>query len=173
MKRNFRRLAVGAIAAAGIVVAAPMSVRAASDTANAYATIVSAITIINDVDLQFAAIVPAGTAEIVVVSPASARTCAAALTCTGTVAAASFSVAGGANLTYSITLPGAALVISDGGGNNMNVDTWTSSPTSTGTLDGSGDQTLTVGATLHVGASQATGSYGQGGETFVVTVDYN
>ncbi len=53
----------------------------------------------------------------------------------------------------------------------MTVDTWTSSPTPTGTLTG-GTETLTVGATLNVGASQAAGTY-ISGTPFDVTVNYN
>ncbi|BAS28563.1 DUF4402 domain-containing protein [Limnochorda pilosa] len=41
---------------------------------------------------------------------------------------------------------------------------------SPGTLDGTGNQTLTVGATLRVGASQVEGAYTR---TFDVTVEYN
>ncbi len=173
MKRYLGRLGVGAIAAAGIAVAAPVSVHAASATANALASIVDPIAIAQTADLDFASIVAAAGADTVIVSPAGVRTCGGTLSCFGTVAAASFDVTGGANLTYSITLPAAALVISDGGPNNMNVDTWTSSPTPTGTLSGAGTETLTVGATLNVGASQVSATYGQPAETFTVTVDYN
>jgi hypothetical protein len=90
---------------------------------------------------------------------------------TGTVAAAAFNVTGAANYTYAITLPGAATTITFGA-NNMTVDTWTSTPSGTGTLSAGGSQTLTVGATLNVGASQAAGTY-VSGTPFTVTVNYN
>jgi hypothetical protein len=73
-------------------------------------------------------------------------------------------------LTFGITLPAAATTIT--AVTNMTVDTWTSTPTPTGTLPG-GTQTLTVGATLHVGASQAAGVYTSGATPFTVTVNYN
>jgi hypothetical protein len=53
----------------------------------------------------------------------------------------------------------------------MTVDTWTSTPTPTGTLTG-GTQTLTVGATLHVAGSQLAGVYSSA-TPFDVTVNYN
>jgi hypothetical protein len=51
----------------------------------------------------------------------------------------------------------------------MTVATFTSTPATTGTLT-AGAQTLTVGGTLSVGASQATGAYTG---TYTVTVQYN
>ncbi len=168
MKRFMTRAAVGALAIAAIAAGSTMSTRAASDTAPANATIVSAIAINNTAALEFASIVASSSGDTVVVSATGARTCGATLTCTGTAAAASFDVTGGANLTYSIALPASVSITT--GGPSMTVDTFTSNPTPTGTLDGFGAQTLTVGATLHVGASQATGTYTN---TFSVTVDYN
>ena len=53
----------------------------------------------------------------------------------------------------------------------MDVDTWTSSPTPTGTLDGTGAQTLSVGATLTVVGGESSGLYTGG--PFTVTVNYN
>jgi hypothetical protein len=59
----------------------------------------------------------------------------------------------------------------------MTVDTWTSTPTTSGALDGTGAQTLTVGATLNVAATQAAGVYSSsnpgGSGDFTVTVNYN
>jgi hypothetical protein len=53
----------------------------------------------------------------------------------------------------------------------MTVNTFTSTPTPTGTLTG-GTETLRVGATLNVGASQPAGTY-VSGTPFTVTVNYN
>ena len=54
----------------------------------------------------------------------------------------------------------------------MAANTFISLPATTGTLDGGGDQTLLVGATLSVdtGAIQTPGAYT---DTFTVTVNYN
>ena len=54
----------------------------------------------------------------------------------------------------------------------MTVDTWTSTPSGTGTLSAGGSQTLTVGATLNVAGSQVAGTY-VSGTPFTVTVNYN
>ena len=54
----------------------------------------------------------------------------------------------------------------------MSVGTFTSTPIATGLLSGAGTQTVTVGATLTVGASQAAGVY-TSGTPFDVTVNYN
>jgi hypothetical protein len=137
---------------------------------------VTPITITKSADMNFGnAAVQAGTGGTVVMAPAGTRTATSGVTLpavTGTVAAASFSIAGQANYTYAITLPASATTISDGASHTMTVDTWTSSPSSTGTLNGSGAQTLTIGGTLHVGAGQTAGSY-TSGTPFTVTVNYN
>ena len=136
MRRYIVRGAACAVAIAGITAVSTEVSEAATDTANANASIVAAIAISKTVDLEFASVVAAGSADTVVVSAAGARTCGSNLTCTGSVAAASFDVTGGANLTYAITLPASTTISS--GGNNMTVDTFTSLPSTTGTLDGSG-----------------------------------
>jgi uncharacterized protein DUF4402 len=84
------------------------------------------------------------------------------------VTAAAFTVSGQGSATYAITLPASATVTS--GANTMTVNGFTSNPAGTGTLSGAGSQNLLVGATLNVGASQATGTYSG---TFDVTVTYN
>jgi len=90
---------------------------------------------------------------------------------TGTVTAASFNVTGANSYTYSITLPASPTTITSGA-NNMTVSTFTSNPATTGTLSGTGSQTLSVGATLNVGASQVAGLY-TSSIPFTVTVNYN
>lgn len=54
----------------------------------------------------------------------------------------------------------------------MTVTAFTSTPTPTGTLDGTGAQTIDVGATLNVSANQPSGTY-ISGTPFTVTVNYN
>tara|TARA_B100000780_G_scaffold232113_1_gene172015 strand:- start:1105 stop:1266 length:162 start_codon:yes stop_codon:yes gene_type:complete len=53
----------------------------------------------------------------------------------------------------------------------MVVNTFTSTPTTTGTLSG-GAQTVNVGATLNIGTSQVAGNY-TNATGFDVTVNYN
>ena len=143
-------------------------------SATASATIISPISITKTVDLDFGNVAASGAAGTVVISPAGVRSTTGGVSLpviTGTVTSASFDVAGQANYTYAITLPAAAITISSGA-NTMSVDAFTSTPTATGTLSGLGAQTVTVGATLNVGASQASGLY-ISGTPFDVTVNYN
>ena len=148
MNHFMTRAAVGAFAIAAAATGSTMSARAASDTASAIATIVPAITIDNTAALDLASIVASASADTVVVSAAGAGTCGTTQTCAGTAAGASSDVTGGANQTYSIRPPARASITS--GANGMTVDTFTSNPTPTGALDGTGAQTLTVGATFNV-----------------------
>jgi hypothetical protein len=144
-----------------------------SATATATATIVSPIAISKTVDMNFGNVAASAALGTVVLTPAGARSATGGVTLpatAGTVAAASFTVTGTAGYTYSITLPSTPTTITFGA-NNMTVDTFTSNPTPTGTLVG-GTSTLTVGATLNVGANQASGVY-VSGTPFTVTVNYN
>ena len=143
-------------------------------SATATATIVTPIAITKDVDMNFGNVAVNASVGTVVLTPAGARSATGGVSflaaTPGTITAASFTVTGLAGATYSITLPAGALTITSGA-NTMTVDTWTSSPTPTGTLTG-GTETLTVGATLNVGASQPAGTY-VSGTPFDVTVNYN
>ena len=143
---------------------------AATATSNVSASIVPAITITKNTDMDFADVVATASAGTVVLTTAGARSVTGGATLgngTGTAAAA-FTVAGDPASTYSITLPGSATITS--APNTMTVNTFTSNPSGTGTLGAGGTQGLTVGATLVVGASQAQGTYTG---TFDVTVAYN
>jgi hypothetical protein len=89
---------------------------------------------------------------------------------TGTVSAASFTVTGSTNFTFSISLP-SSLVTLKSGTNTLTLGTFTSNPTPFGTLTG-GSALLNVGATLNIPAGQPAGTYTT--ETpFTVTVNYN
>lgn len=154
---------------------AKMSANAqATATSTATAKIVTPISIVKNVNLDFGNVAVTSIGGTVVMSPAGIRSVTGGLTLpviTGTVTAASFAVAGEGSYTYAITLPAAATTITSGV-NTMTVNTFTSSPTPTGTLSAGGSQTLTVGATLNVNASQAPGTY-ISGSGFDVTVNYN
>lgn len=145
----------------------------ASATATASATIITPISIAKTVDMNFGnAAVQTGTGGTIVLTPAGGRTVTGGVTLpvvTGTVSAASFTVTGSGTSTYSITLPATCTITS--GVNTMIVNTFTSTPTPTGTLVG-GTETLLIGATLNVSAAQAPGTY-LSGTPFSVTVNYN
>ncbi|HVP40048.1 MAG TPA: DUF4402 domain-containing protein [Candidatus Saccharimonadales bacterium] len=162
---------VGAVAALAPLAQAQMN--NATTTANAGVTMITAIGIARTSHLNFGSVVAGALLGTVVqtaaASPVRSATGGTTLGSASAVTPATFNVTGQANNTYAITLPSSAITISDGP-DNMGVDTFTSSPSGTGTLDGSGAQTLYVGATLHVGASQASGVYSG---SFSVTVTYN
>ncbi|MCF8371356.1 MAG: DUF4402 domain-containing protein [Bacteroidales bacterium] len=143
-------------------------------TASASAQILTPIAITKTVDMNFGNLAVNATSGTIVLTPASSRSNTGGVTFlngnNGTVTAASFTVTGLADATYSITLPAGATTISYSG-NDMTVDSWTSTPTPTGTLTG-GTQTLNVGATLNVPASSPAGLY-TSATPFEVTVNYN
>ena len=143
-------------------------------SATASATIFEPIAISKTVDMNFGNLAVNATPGTIVLTPESGRTATGGVTFlpanTGTITAASFTVTGLADATYSITLPATPTIISKAG-NDMTVDTWTSTPTPTGTLTG-GSETLNVGATLNVPASSPAGIY-TSATPFNVTVNYN
>jgi|WetSurMetagenome_2_1015567.scaffolds.fasta_scaffold09550_4 hypothetical protein len=145
-----------------------------SATATASATIVGPIGITNGGNMSFGNVAVNNVAGTVLLPSVGARSVTGGCTLpavTGSPAAAIFNVTGAANYTYAITLPSTPTTISSGA-NNMTVDAFTSTPTNTGTLDGTGAQQITVGATLHVSANQAAGTY-TSATPFSVTVNYN
>jgi len=145
-----------------------------STTSSASATIVTPITIAKTADINFGNVAVSSTAGTVILSNSGTRSLTGGVTLpatTGTVTAGAFTITGAANYTYSITLPSTATNLTSGV-NNMTVNAFNSNPGTTGTLNGSGTQTLKVGATLNVGASQAAGSY-TSPTPFTVTVNYN
>ena len=146
----------------------------ASATATATATIVTPISIANAGDMNFGNVAVSATAGTVILAPGGTRTITGGVTLPatpGTVSAALFTVSGTPAYTYAITLPSTATTVTSGG-NTMTVTAFTSNPDATGTLDGTGSQTLQVGATLNVGISQPSGTY-VSGTPFTVTVNYN
>lgn len=159
----------------GVISVVPAYVYAATATANGTADVVAAISIAkaSGGDLGFGYVVASGTAGTAVVGTNNARSCTGGATCVagGTMSAADFTVSGQANYTYAITLP-SSTTLSDGEATptTMTVNTFTSSPSATGTLSSTGSQALTVGATLQVGANQRADGYTG---TFNVTVEYN
>jgi hypothetical protein len=145
-------------------------------TATATATIVSPITIVRVTDMNFGNVVTSAVAGTVVLTPAAVRSTTGGASILaaqpGTVTAATFTVGGTAAFTYAITLPGSVTIDDAGPGVAMTVNTFTSTPTPTGTIGAGGTQTLQVGATLNVGASQVGGVY-TSAVPFTVTVNYN
>lgn len=134
------------------------------------ATAATTIAISRTSDLSFGAIVAGTSAGTVTMSPQGIRTANGGVTLAGGSAASvsSFVVTGDAFQTFSIVLP-ASIGIS-GPSASMTLDQFTSDPDGTAILNAAGSRTLDVGATLHVGASQPSGTYSG---TFQVTVAYD
>jgi hypothetical protein len=115
----------------------------------------------------------AGSGGSVSISPAGARTFTGGvvLISSSSGSPAEFSLNGTPDLVYSISLPAnGVIVLSKAGGGSMTLTQFTSTPAGTGQLNGLGRQTITIGATLNVGAQSASGSYTG---SFDLVVDYN
>ncbi len=146
----------------------------------ALATIIAPIAISNDVVLDFGAIVAGTAVGTVDMATDGTRTASGCTTHTSDNGSpASFIVTGQPNFNYSITLPAGSTTISDGTvANTMTVTNWISDPAAgnNGVLNGTGTQTLAVGARLNVGANQVPWSYSSqntgGSGAFTVTVNY-
>jgi hypothetical protein len=145
--------------------------QAASESATVSAKIVVAITLTNRNGMVFGDISAGNTAGTVVLDPSGTRETTGGANVNSTVASvpAVFDVEGLSNAIYSITLPD-AVTLSGPGGDNMVVDSFASFPQGTGLTDIGGQQSLFVGATLHVDGNQAFGSYTG---TMSVTIEYN
>ena len=150
---------------------------AAQDTATTSATVVTPITITQATNLNFAEFAAhtgnPGTVTISTGGVASASE--AVLTDDSSASAASFDVAGQASASYSITITDDELTHTDGTTTmtlttTHDLDASTEDSPATGTLDGSGAQTIYVGGTLSVAAAQLSGSYSG---TITATVEYN
>jgi hypothetical protein len=163
-----------AFATLALIAFSSSSFAQATATATATATIVTPISIVEVVNMNFGNVaVQTAVGGTVVMTPAGVRSVTGGVTLpavAGTVTAASFTVNGQGTYTYAITLPAAATTLTSGA-NTMTADTWTSTPSATGLL-AAGTQTLNVGATLNVAAAQAAGIY-VSGTPFSVTVNYN
>lgn len=128
---------------------------AVSANANATATVIQALAIAKTQDLGFGSGSPGDAAKII--APAAAT-------------AAIFNVTGQPSTAYTITLPTTINMTRSGGGGTIAVNTFTSTPATTGTLSAAGSQQLRVGATrAALATGQALGTYTG---TFTVTVVY-
>jgi len=144
-------------------------------TATATATIITPIAITNALDMNFGNLtVQAEASGTVVIAPAGTRTRTAGVnlpSTTDTFTAASFIIEGASEYAYIITIPSTGYILTNATTlETMTVSAFTSSPSSTGILDGS--ETLNIGATLNVAAEQAPGVY-TNATGFDVTVNYN
>ncbi|NSW93941.1 MAG: DUF4402 domain-containing protein [Bacteroidales bacterium] len=146
--------------------------QSATTTASASAVIIAPLTITVQTNLHFGTVMRSAAAGTVTVSPTDgSRSALGGVTLSALAplhSRAVFRVDGETGRTYSISLPATDVLISNGT-DQMEVNTFTSDPTPTGSIV-AGTSTLYVGATLNVDANQASGAYTG---TFDVTVNYN
>ncbi len=138
--------------------------------AQASATIIETITLVNPTALRFGVLQPSGDSpENVEITPAGVIN--TNLTHFGSLhSQAIFNVTGAPNATYAISFANPTIVL-EGSGVDMEVSSFvTDQVGNIGTMGSNGQHTFNVGATLLVGQGQAAGLYS--GE-YEVTVTYN
>ena len=162
-------------AALGFIAIATTTHAQSTANATASATVVTPIAISRTSHMNFGNLsVQTATGGTVVLATDGSRTRTSGVTLpatAGTVSAAAFNVTGNAAYTYAITLPSTVTLTRASGSETMSAGSFTSTPSATGTLDGSGAQSIAVGATLTVAAAQVAGAYVS--SNFDVTVNYN
>jgi spore coat protein U-like protein len=155
-------LASLALAAAG----ASTGAIAATATAAASASVVAPISITSSGSLAFGKFAAGTSAGTVTISTAGTRTVSGVTASGGTTGAASFQVNGDASTGYTIDTSATTATLASGA-NTMALALVTdftgggaiTGAQSSGTLDGTGKQTLYVGGILSVGANQPAGAY--------------
>ena len=144
-------------------------------TSNATASIVQPINLLHVRDLSFGIISSGATSGTVVLAPTAPgiRSASGGATLppgSSTVQSAMFIASGAIGSAYTITLPSAAITLSNGT-HLMTADNFTSTPSGSGIFT-PGSQTIYVGATLNINANQEPGVY-ESTEDFEVTLNYN
>lgn len=169
-------LVLGAAFAAAAF-ALPSPGHAATTTAASSGTVVTPIAITKTADLSFGKFA-AGAGGTITVSTSGARTASGVVPLTAsTTTAAKFDVTGENSATYSISFSGSTTTLTSGSDtmafalvSDLSGANATSGSVTSGTLDGSGKQSIYVGGELTVGASQPPGSYTG---SVNVAVEYN
>jgi hypothetical protein len=159
-----------------VAVSTTANAQVTSQAATSGATIVAPISIVKDIDLNFGNVAVSTANGTVVLATGGTRTPTGGVTLpksdVGTVAAASFTIGGQDNYTYSIELPTAEIMLKGvTEANTMTLTNVVSDPATTGTL-ATGAQTLLVGGTLNVAGSQPADVYSNT-TGLTVTVNYN
>lgn len=131
------------------------------------------VTVTKTVDLAFGKFVPGGMAGSVTMSPAGVRSASGVILFTQGVGAsgsrAEFTVSSGpVNTSCTIALPADGAVALAGDGRTMVLNSFTSLPSGSITLNSAGAGTIYVGGTLSVGGIQVAGPYA-GNFSVVVT----
>jgi len=142
--------------------------QAASAVGGASATIAAPISISETAAMSFGSVTTSAALGTVVITTAGARSVTGGVGALGgSPAAAAFSVAGEGTSSYTVTLPASTSLT--GTGAPMVVDGINITGALSRSLSGGAD-TFSLGATLHVNASQASGAYSG---SYTVSVNYN
>src|SRR2546428_3428462 len=139
-----------------------------TETTNANAKILTALTLAEDADLNFGTMARPTTAATVIIAPAGTRSSTGTITLLAqapTAHAAAYTATGDGTATFAITLPvnGVVTVTNGTPADDMAVNSFTcsetgSNPTFTSALV-AGTKSFTVGATLVLANAQASGTY--------------
>jgi spore coat protein U-like protein len=162
--RPFKLALLASIALAAAGATAPAF--AASTTATASATVIVPIAIAKATDLSFGKFAAGTSAGSVTIKTDGTRTVTGVTATGGTLSAASFNISGEPSATYAIDTSATTANLTSGSDtlslalvSDFTAGGASSGTQATGTLSGTGTQTLYVGGTLTVGANQANGSY--------------
>ena len=160
---------------AALALGSTASFAATSTTASATATVMLPIAISKTADLVFGKFI-AGAGDVTV-DTAGARTGTGVVLVNSSPGAASFAITGEPSATYAIDFTGSDTTVGDGTDimalslfSDLTAGSATSGTAATGTLDGTGNQTLYVGGKLTVVGTEGNGSYTG---NIAVAVNYN
>lgn len=147
----------------------------ASGSSSVAATIVTPVAISNTGQMNFGNITADVSSGAVVIDPAGSgvNTIGVKLSDANsdTASAAVFIISGDINYVYTITLPSSDYTLYKTPGESVIINAFSSNSPVTGLLTG-GSRTISVGATLNIGAYQTAGIY-TNSTGFDVTVNYN
>jgi len=173
MIRNLhKRIIVSALSSLVLLVGGgPGSAQAATTMATVDAQISGSLSVSTTAGLAFGGMTSGPLGGTVVVNANGVRfaTGGVNLNTASVTSPALITIIGKPNATFAVALP-ATVQLSDGGGNTMTVGNFMSVPSGTGQLDSSGQQVVSIGGTLTVGANQVFGSY-RG--VMAVVINYN
>jgi hypothetical protein len=163
--RPFKLALLASVALAAAGAAAPTF--AASTTATASATVIVPIAIAKATDLSFGKFASGASAGSVTIKTDGTRTSSGVTEIGGgTLSAARFNITGEPNATYAIDTTATTANLTSGSDtlslalvSDFAAAGASSGTQATGTLSGTGTQSLYVGGTLTVGANQPNGSY--------------
>ena len=146
-------------------------VNAATTTTIVEANIVSSINIVALNGVIFGDISSSAIPGTVSIDTSGSRTATGGVTISTSTSGspANFEVSGDPNGLYEISLP-ASVVLTSAAGDNMTVNSFSSTPETNGQLDAGGTQNLSIAARLNVGSFQPFGAYSG---LMTTTVEYN